>query len=63
MCQTQKNGKFRGRLHGFKANFNLSPNTYADGLKHHTIQTRVEKKITARGPFDTFTGHKNKILI
>lgn len=36
---------------------------YADGLKHHTIKNRVEKKITARGPYDTFTGQKNKILV
>lgn len=34
---------------------------YADGLKHHTIETRVKKKLTARGLYDTFTGNKNKI--
>jgi len=39
----------------------LPPHYYADGLKQHMIETRVKKKIGTRGPYDTFTGHKNKI--
>ncbi|XP_060872094.1 uncharacterized protein LOC132946228 [Metopolophium dirhodum] len=58
-CQTKKNGKFPARLQSLKINWNLPPSLYADGLKHHTIQTRVEKKITARGPYDTFTGPRD----
>ncbi|XP_003240933.1 uncharacterized protein LOC100575869 [Acyrthosiphon pisum] len=57
--QTKKNGKFPGRPQDLKINSNLPPTLYADGLKHHTIQTRVEKKITARGPYDTFTGPRD----
>ncbi|XP_025200198.1 uncharacterized protein LOC112598076 [Melanaphis sacchari] len=58
-CQAKKNGKFPGRSYDLNINLNLPPNMYADGLKHHTIETRVKKKITARGPFDTFTGPRD----
>ncbi|CAI6364016.1 unnamed protein product [Macrosiphum euphorbiae] len=58
-CQTKKNGKFPARPQNLKINWNLPPTLYADGLKHHTIQTRVEKKISTRGPYDTFTGPRD----
>ncbi|KAE9529734.1 hypothetical protein AGLY_011830 [Aphis glycines] len=58
-CQTKNNGKFSGRSYDFNINLNLPPNMYADGLKHHTIETRVKKKLTARGPYDTFTGPRD----
>jgi len=60
-CQTKNNGKFPAPQENSKISMSLPPTMYADGLKHHTIKTRVEKKITARGPYDTFTGQKNKI--
>ncbi|XP_022163138.1 uncharacterized protein LOC111028714 [Myzus persicae] len=58
-CQRKKSGKFPAQTQILKINLNLPPSIYADGLKHHMIQTRVEKKITARGPYDTFTGPRD----
>lgn len=55
-CQTVKDIKIRSRPRDTRRYFNLPPDTYADGLKHHMIETFVGKKLTARGPYDTFTG-------
>ncbi|KAL5236200.1 hypothetical protein ACI65C_003610 [Semiaphis heraclei] len=58
-CQTKNNGKFPAPRENLKISMSLPPTMYADGLNHHTIKTRVEKKITARGPYDTFTGPRD----
>lgn len=52
-CQNNKKASIHCRRNYIKPNLSLPPNTYADGLKGHMIETRFGTKWNGKEPFDT----------
>lgn len=58
--QSGKHLVFRNRPRGIENKLDIPPNLYANGLKHHMIETWIKKKVSSRGPYDIFTGCYSK---